>query len=64
MFPIYHFQENDLDKSVVHWITLTINNILFFAIFHGKHVYIVLFQPQLKTAEKVTGRNVENQERE
>ena len=46
MFPIYYFQDKDLDKVKVNLVFLMCNNFLFLFFVYGGKVYIMLFCPE------------------
>jgi len=51
LFPIYHFQKNEIDASMVHLIVFQSNNLITLLLLYCKKTYIILFRQHLNTTQ-------------
>ena len=49
MYPISHFQKNQLDVSVVQILFVAGNNLLIYLFMYGYKMYLIIFQPRKNT---------------
>ena len=49
MYPISHFQKNQLDVSVVQILFVAGNNLLIYLFMYGYKVYLIIFRPMKNT---------------
>jgi len=49
MYPIYHFQKNHIDGSLVHLIVLCSNNLVILLLVYSYKICIIIFHPQKNT---------------
>lgn len=49
LYPIYFFQKNRLDASLVHFSIFTCNNGFILCLLYSRNVFVLLFRPHLNT---------------